>query len=118
MTDTTDTIVNEALSSQSDEYYWWISNQQNIRYYEALVSIRHIYPSNDSRYYKWLIENSLWRQQFQATITTRKIAPEEFDKNVRNIQLRIANVHVVNTIGQPGINPPAVNDIDADAGQH
>jgi hypothetical protein len=82
------------------------------------VAIRHIYPSNDSRYYKWWIENSLWRQEFHANVIIRKVAPEEFDKKVRDMQLRIVDVHVGNTIVQQGINPPAVNEIDTEADQH
>ena len=102
--DTVDPIINEALNEQSDEYYWWSSEQNNIRYYETLVAIRDIYPTNDCRYYKWLIENSLWRQHFQASVIMRKIAPEEFNKKVINIQLRIPNVHMVNTIVPPTLN--------------
>jgi hypothetical protein len=110
ITDIVDPIINETLHAQSDEYYWWMSEQNNIRYYEALVAIRYIYPSNNSGYYKMWVLNSLDHRDLLANVSVRKLTSDEFDAKAFNIQLKKPNVHIVNTtVQQP------INQVDEDA---
>lgn len=91
-----DPIIVRGLQIISENYYYKITDDNGIRYYECVAEIsRNRFAGfNDCLYYKWYIENEIILQcNFPVTVNGRKLTENQFTKKSGDFMLLNPNGH-------------------------
>lgn len=97
-----DPIIIRGLQRISDNYYYKLTDENGLRYYECVVELSYdaFAMYKDCRYYKWCVENEIILQcSYPCLINAKKLSLNQF----RNTAI---DIYLNNPVG----NNPNLND--------
>lgn len=83
-----DPIIIRGLKRISDNYYFKITEENGVRYYDCVAELSNdafaVYT--DCRYYKWCVENEIMLQcNYPCVINAKKLSLKQFEKSAIDI---------------------------------